>query len=99
MGLTVESDRRVLVCQYRNCLNNGSAEVLEAFQAHPLPGVTVVTTSCLGQCSTGPTVVISPDETWYCRIKATDVPAIVEQHLFGDKPVASLLHPRFHPQY
>jgi len=99
LGLTVESDRRVFVCQYTNCLHNGSAEVLEAFQAHPVPDVAVVATSCLGQCSTGPTVIVSPDETWYCRVKPTDVPTIVEQHLIGNKPVTALLHPRFHPKY
>jgi (2Fe-2S) ferredoxin len=91
-------ERQVWVCQYTNCTRNGSAEVLEAFRAaDPIAGVTIQTTSCLGQCSVGPTVRVTPDEIWYCRVKPGDVPSIVEQHLEGNEPVRSLLHPRFHP--
>jgi (2Fe-2S) ferredoxin len=38
-----------------------------------------------------------PDETWYCRIQPSHIPEIVQQHLRGNQPVQSLLHPRFHP--
>lgn len=89
--------RCVLVCQYRSCSRNGSAEVLDAFQAAVPMGVFASGSDCLGQCASGPTVQIMPDKTWYCRIKSSDVPTIVEQHLAGDRPVEALLHPRFHP--
>lgn len=89
-------ERSVLVCQYRNCLGNGSAAVLAAFQSHPIPQVTVQVSGCLGQCSTGPTVQVQPDFIWYCRVQAEDVPEIMEQHLQQDQPVIRLLHPRFH---
>lgn len=88
--------RCVMVCQYRSCLANGSAEVLAAFEANEVPGVTVVGTGCQGQCSSGPTVRIVPEETWYCRVNPSDVPVIVEQHLLGGKPVEAKLHPRIH---
>lgn len=92
------TERQVWVCQYANCTRNGSTEVLAAFQAlEPIPGVSVQTTGCLGQCSVGPMVRVTPDEIWYCRVQAGDVPRIVEQHLQGNAPVRSLLHPRFHP--
>lgn len=87
------------VCQYRNCLNGGSAEVLAAFQANPIPDVVVSGTGCLGQCSIGPTVRITPDELWYCRVKPEQVPVIVEEHLKHDRPVAAWLNPRFHPNF
>lgn len=91
-------EHQIWVCQYANCTKNGSAEVLAAFQAaEPIPGVTIETTGCLGQCSIGPTVRITPDEIWYSRVKASDVPKIVNEHLRGGNPVRSLLHPRFHP--
>jgi (2Fe-2S) ferredoxin len=45
----------------------------------------------------GATVRVLPDDTWYCRVKPDDVRAIVEQHLKQGRPVAALLHPRFHP--
>lgn len=54
---------------------------------------------CLGQCGSGPTVKVMPDETWYCQVKPEDVGEIVSQHLQGGKPVQRLLHPRFHTQF
>ena len=91
--------RRVLVCQYQSCLRNGSAAVLAAFEAQQVPGVTVEACSCQGQCNTGPTVRVTPDEIWYCRVKPSNVPLIVEQHLKGGKPVEALLNPRIHMRY
>jgi (2Fe-2S) ferredoxin len=86
----------VQVCQYKNCLSNGSAEVLAAFEANAVAGVTVEASGCLGQCNMGPSVRVIPDH-WYCRVKPEDVPVIAEQHLKQGKPVTALLHPRFHP--
>lgn len=90
--------RCILVCQYRSCSRNGSEEVLAAFQAIAIPGIFVTGSDCMGQCASGPTVRVTPDDIWYCRIKSTDVPAIAKQHLQDDQPVEALLHPRFHPQ-
>ena len=88
--------RCVLVCQHRSCVRNGSAEVLAAFQAAVPKGVFANGSECMGQCASGPTVRVMPDDFWYCRIKIGDVEAIVQQHLQGDRPVEALLHPRFH---
>lgn len=92
-------ERCVLVCQYRSCLANGSAEVLAAFEAAEVTDFKVTGTGCQGQCSSGPTVRIVPEETWYCRVEPTDVPVIVEQHLKGGKPVEEKLHPRIHMRF
>lgn len=91
--------RCIMVCQHQSCQRIGSADVLQAFRDHPVPGVTVNPSGCMGQCSSGPTVRISPDETWYCRVKPSDVPVIVEQHLIGGQPVEAKLHPRIHPRF
>ena len=91
--------RCVSVCQHTSCQQNGSAEVLQAFRAHRQPGFSVSPSCCLGQCSSGPTVRVSPDEIWYCRIKPSDVPVIVQQHLLGGEPVEAKLHPRIHPRF
>ncbi|MDX2239817.1 MAG: (2Fe-2S) ferredoxin domain-containing protein [Leptolyngbyaceae cyanobacterium bins.302] len=95
----MKSDRQVLVCQYVNCIANGSKEVLEAFQTYSVAGVEVVAVACQGQCNMGATVRILPDETWYCRVKSADVPEIVEQHLKRGELVDRLLHPRMHPRF
>lgn len=89
----------VQVCQYSSCLAAGSAEVLAAFKEADLANFKVVGTDCQGQCSSGPTVRIVPEETWYCRVKPSDVPAIVEEHLKGGKPVEAKLHPRIHMRF
>ncbi|WAL58965.1 (2Fe-2S) ferredoxin domain-containing protein [Thermocoleostomius sinensis] len=91
--------RCVLVCQHRSCARNGAADVLATFQQAAPCEVFVSGSDCLGQCASGPTVQVMPDGTWYCRIKPSDVAAIVEQHLQNNQPIANLLHPRFHPRY
>ncbi|MBD3883811.1 (2Fe-2S) ferredoxin domain-containing protein [Phormidium tenue FACHB-886] len=90
--------RCVRICQHRSCVRNGAEAVLAAFQAAAPTGVFVSGSDCLGQCASGVTVCITPDQTWYCRIKPEHVEEIVTQHLIGDQPVEALLHPRFHPR-
>lgn len=91
--------RCILVCQHRSCARSGAAEVLEAFQAAVPTGVFATGSDCMGQCTSGPTVRIMPDGTWYCQLQPSDVPAIVDQHLYHDRPVEKFLHPRFHPRF
>ncbi|MBD2577297.1 (2Fe-2S) ferredoxin domain-containing protein [Oscillatoria sp. FACHB-1406] len=92
--------RRVEVCQNRSCRERGSGTVLAAFQAADLPENTeAIACDCLGQCNMGPSVHVTPDETWYCLVKLSDVPVIVEQHLKGGQPVEAKLHPRLHARY
>ena len=92
-------ERCVLVCQHKSCLAAGSAEVLAAFEKADVNGFKVMGARCQGQCSSSPTVRIVPEETWYCRVKPSDVPVIVEQHLKGGKPVEEKLHPRIHMRF
>lgn len=91
--------RCVLVCQHRSCIANGSAEVLAAFEAADTNGFTVQGTGCQGQCTSGPTVRLVPEETWYWRVKPKDVPIIVEQHLKGGKQVEEKLNSRIHMRF
>lgn len=89
--------RNISICQHQSCQRHGSPAVLKAFQQTPLPpGVTVNGTGCLGQCSSGPTVKVNPDNVWYCRVTPADVPGIVVQHLENGEPVDALLNPRIH---
>ncbi len=92
-------ERCVLVCQHTSCLAAGSAAVLAAFEATEVTEFRVMGTGCQGQCSSGPTVRIVPEEIWYCRVQPSDVPVIVEQHLKGGKPVEAKLHPRLHMRF
>lgn len=96
-GDRLPSRRCVLVCQHRSCLRSGSEAVLAEFRAAAVANVFVSASDCLGQCGSGPTVRVLPDDAWYCRIKPNQVEAIVTEHLQNDQPVRALLHPRFHP--
>ncbi len=96
-SISLPKRRCVWVCQHRSCARNGSAEVLETLRAAVPKNVFVSGSDCMGQCASGPTVRVMPDETWYCRIQPSHIPEIVQQHLRDNQPVQSLLHPRFHP--
>ncbi|MEM1252121.1 MAG: (2Fe-2S) ferredoxin domain-containing protein [Cyanobacteria bacterium P01_H01_bin.21] len=91
--------RFIQVCQYRSCRRFQSADVLAAFKQHASSELRVISSSCLGQCGSGPTVRVVPDNVWYCRVRPADTAEIVEQHIMQGKPVKRLLHRRFHPDY
>ena len=98
----INSDNHyVFVCQNYSCLRQNSQEVLKTFKAKTenLVGVYIEASSCLGQCSTGPTVKVIPDEIWYYRVKPENVPLIVGEHLKGNKPIYNMLNPRIHPRF
>ncbi len=71
--------------------------MLAAFQTHPVPDVTVLGSSCLGQCGSGPMVLVTPEQVWYSGVQPGEVPAVVERHLRGGRPICAMLYPRFHP--
>ena len=79
-----------------SCGAAGSPGVLMAFnmglmERGYMPGQVLVTSSsCLGPCEQGPTVVIYPGGTWYAQVKEADVPAILDEHLGKGNPVAKL---------
>lgn len=92
----MSSQKSVLVCQNTACRKAGATKVLAAFQASQLADITVIGSRCLGQCGNGPMVVVMPEEIWYGRVHAEEVPAVVERHLRGGCPVAGMLYRKFH---
>lgn len=83
----------------RGCCGSRSGDaVREAFKAEierrGLEGkVRANLAGCLGQCEHGVTVVVYPEAAWYGFVKIEDVPAIMDQHVIGGRPVARLLLP------
>lgn len=87
----------VLICGGTGCKSAGSKEVQLAFsraiEAKGLSDeVMVVETGCHGFCEHGPLVIVYPEGTFYCQVKAEDVEEIVESHLFKGRIVERLLH-------
>lgn len=50
----------------------------------------VVKTSCLGRCSLGPNIFISPDNIWYRYNSKQDIDEIIDVHLIQNKIVERL---------
>ena len=94
----MESAKTVLVCHSNACRKQGAVKVLAAFQVNSVAGVSAIASPCLGQCGNGPMVLILPEEVWYSGVHPDEVPAVVERHLRGGKPVKAMLYRKFHPQ-
>jgi (2Fe-2S) ferredoxin len=91
-----QTTRLVRVCQNRTCKKQGAMAVLAAFQASPVPDVTVTASGCLGQCGNGPMVLVLPEMVWYSRVQPQEVPLLVEKHLLAGQKVKQMLYHRFH---
>jgi (2Fe-2S) ferredoxin len=88
----------VRVCQNRTCKKQGAVKVLAAFEENPVSEVTVIGSSCLGQCGNGPMVLILPEMVWYSLVRPSEVKMVVKQHLLGGCIVEEMLYHRFHSQ-
>lgn len=102
-----KGERRVIICAGTGCVANGAMAVYDAFvagvQAAGIPvavefkqeandGVAVTKSGCQGFCQMGPLVTILPENVLYNRVKAADVPTIIEATLVGGRIVESLLY-------
>ncbi|MEL7330860.1 MAG: (2Fe-2S) ferredoxin domain-containing protein [Cyanobacteria bacterium J06560_2] len=90
---TSQLPSKVLVCQNTTCKQQGSKQVLAAFERCVPPEVVVEASGCLGQCGNGPTVIVlqSADvdtrvkPTWYAKVTPTDAFRISAQHFQPEK--------------
>ncbi len=88
---------QLLICGGTGCHATGSIKVIEAVKAEiEKQGLTdkyeVVETGCNGFCAKGPILVVHPEGTFYQKLKAKDVPALVQEHLIDGKPVEKHLY-------
>jgi (2Fe-2S) ferredoxin len=74
------------------CGQKGGGELLEMFKEEVklrgIPPSTVLRNACARRHEEGPVVFVYPDDVWYTRVTAEDVPGIVEHHL-APMPVES----------
>ncbi len=87
----------VLVCGGTPCLLKGARTIRDLFQQEinryqMADEIRVVETGCLGPCDEGPVVIIYPEGVMYTRLQTTDVPKIVENHLYKGRVVEGLVY-------
>jgi (2Fe-2S) ferredoxin/2-polyprenyl-3-methyl-5-hydroxy-6-metoxy-1,4-benzoquinol methylase len=79
------------------CSARGSVRVIEALRREIAAAglgdeVQVTTCGSLGLCERGPNMVVYPEAVWYSGVQIEDVPAIVEEHFRGGRPVERLVN-------
>jgi NADH:ubiquinone oxidoreductase subunit F (NADH-binding)/(2Fe-2S) ferredoxin/Pyruvate/2-oxoacid:ferredoxin oxidoreductase delta subunit len=87
----------IAVCVSTGCEALGVKGVLKAFKEEfkkqGLEGkIEIKETGCLGFCEKGPRIVGYPEEIFYFRVKATDVPEIVSKTLINKQIIERLLY-------
>jgi (2Fe-2S) ferredoxin len=90
-------DLHVFVCTTvgrHHCGGQGSEKVLQRLrdevERRNLRHVRTTRMGCNQQHHQGPIVIVYPDGVWYGRLRAEDVPEIVEEHLVHGRPVERL---------
>ena len=87
----------VLICGGTGCTSSGSAGIRERLETELKAKVLedeikIVHTGCFGLCAHGPVMIVYPEGTFYSRVKAEDVPEIVEEHLLKGRVVTRLVY-------
>ena len=91
--VSTNGQSEVLVCRGSGC--PGSDQILQRLEEEITRlglDVKVKLTGCHGFCQVGPTVIIQPDDVFYCRVSADDVPEITQKHLREHQVVSRLLY-------
>lgn len=86
----------LMVCAGTGCVAANSLPIRDAFaqeiEARGLEKkLRVVATGCNGFCAHGPICVVQPEGVFYQKLKASDVPEILDQHFAQGKPVERLM--------
>ncbi len=89
----------IRICMGSSCIGSGAIQVKEAFEKIIAEGglserikvLETISTGCHGLCAMGPIILINPGDILYTRVKAEDVPDIVEKHLINGEIIERLL--------
>jgi len=82
----------LLICAGTSCVSNGSLDLRDALvreiEKQGLEDeVYIATTGCNGFCAAGPLMIAYPDEIFYQKLTARDVPYFVEEYLLKGRVV------------
>ena len=87
----------LLVCGGTGCRASESLEVVKALKKgiaqHELDQeIRIIETGCNGFCAQGPLMIVQPEGIFYQRLKAKDIPLLVEEHLLKGRPVEKFFY-------
>jgi (2Fe-2S) ferredoxin len=86
--MEVQSDTHyVFICQGKNCLTKGSAELLDHIRT-ALSGeqtFKVVPFICFGACTASPNIAVFPDRLWYSMIVPEQQHCVIQSILKGEE--------------
>lgn len=88
---------QVLVCGGTGCTSSGSRELIDAFKREFKNNgieneIELVRTGCFGLCELGPVVIIYPEGAFYSKVKVTDIPELVMEHLVKGRILKRLVY-------
>ena len=91
------STRKLLICGGTGCHATGSIALKETLKTELenkglQDKVQLIETGCNGFCAMGPLMVVQPEGVFYQKIKADDVPELVEAQLVNNKQLERLLY-------
>ena len=87
----------ILVCGGTGCIASGSTDVISALESelakrNLTDEVQVLKTGCFGFCEQGPIIKIYPDNVFYVKVTAEDIPTLVSEHIEKGRMVEKLLY-------
>jgi NADH:ubiquinone oxidoreductase subunit F (NADH-binding)/(2Fe-2S) ferredoxin/NAD-dependent dihydropyrimidine dehydrogenase PreA subunit len=87
----------IMLCGGTGCRASGSEEVKEALKAelerHGLNReIRIIETGCNGFCAQGPVAIVQPEGIFYEKLKAENIPYLVEEHFLKGRPVKKFFH-------
>ena len=86
--MQVSSDTHyVFVCQGKNCLTKGSAELLDRIRSAfgEQPTFRVVPFICFGACTASPNIAVFPDRLWYSMVMPEERQCVIQSILRGEE--------------
>lgn len=88
----------ILVCNDPECLEKGSMEIMQALKSELsskglLDEVQILDTPRIGNCESGPEILVYPEGFHYINLSKENIPFLVEEQFLKGRPVNDLLAP------
>ena len=88
---------QLMLCGGTGCHASGTRDFQEALQKELdrqglVEEIKIIETGCNGFCAVGPVMLVQPEGIFYQKLKAKDVPHLVEEHFLKGRPVKNLFY-------